>query len=255
MSDGIAWPERVLGRLFDRPLGSSFPLGIEVDPADVRSFVRAVARQVDVSPTDAHVDVVDGEVLLRRPRAGWALRTGQAGPLLARALRASDPQVDLPLRRLEPKVTKDELGYTIVVRLSELKLYLYDGMKLRKTYPVAAGMPQYPTPTGEWTIVNKVANPTWVNPAPDGWGAGLPATIGPGPGNPLGTRALYLNAPGIRIHGTYAEYSIGSYASHGCVRMYIEDAEELFDIVPVGTPAFVVQYPTHLVILMFDGES
>jgi lipoprotein-anchoring transpeptidase ErfK/SrfK len=61
-----------------------------------------------------------------------------------------------------------------------------------------------------------------------------------GPSNPLGTRALYLDAPGIRIHGTSASYSIGSYASHGCVRMFMGDVEELYEIVPIGTTAHVV---------------
>jgi L,D-transpeptidase ErfK/SrfK len=79
-----------------------------------------------------------------------------------------------------------------------------------------------------------------VNPAPTGWGAGAPAEIPPGPGNPLGTRALYLDAPGIRIHGTYDADSIGTYASHGCIRMRIADAEELYPLVPVGTPALVI---------------
>jgi L,D-transpeptidase ErfK/SrfK len=109
-----------------------------------------------------------------------------------------------------------------------------------KGYPVAAGSAQYPTPQGEWTIWQKVENPTWVNPDPEGWGASLPASIGPGPGNPLGTRALYLDAPGIRIHGTSASYSIGSYASHGCIRMLMSDVEELYELVPVGTTAHVV---------------
>jgi L,D-transpeptidase ErfK/SrfK len=64
--------------------------------------------------------------------------------------------------------------------------------------------------------------------------------IPPGPGNPLGTRALYLDAPGIRIHGTYSDESIGTYASHGCIRMHISDSEELFGIVPIGTTVLIV---------------
>jgi lipoprotein-anchoring transpeptidase ErfK/SrfK len=63
--------------------------------------------------------------------------------------------------------------------------------------------------------------------------------IAPGPGNPLGTRAIYLNAPGIRIHGTYSTSSIGTYASHGCIRMYIEDSEELFELVDMGARVII----------------
>ena len=102
--------------------------------------------------------------------------------------------------------------------------YLYDALKVVRSYPVATAADGYVTPVGTWEIVDKRENPTWYNPALDTWGADLPAVIPPGPGNPLGTRALYLNAPGIRIHGTYSTDSIGTYASHGCVRMFLEDS-------------------------------
>ena len=79
-----------------------------------------------------------------------------------------------------------------------------------------------------------------MNPDPLGWGKDYPASIPPGPGNPLGTRAMYLDAPGIRIHGTYNESSIGTFASHGCVRMTIADSEALYELVPVGTIVYIV---------------
>jgi L,D-transpeptidase ErfK/SrfK len=88
--------------------------------------------------------------------------------------------------------------------------------------------------------VDKQENPTWTNPAPTTWGAGLPASIPPEPGNPLGTRALYLNAPGIRIHGTYDVASVGTNASHGCIRMLMADIEALYPLVPIGTPVYVI---------------
>ncbi|MFI5053916.1 MAG: L,D-transpeptidase, partial [Acidimicrobiia bacterium] len=107
------------------------------------------------------------------------------------------------------------------------------------TYPVATAMPGYVTPPGHWKIINKVENPTWYNPAPTTWGAGMPASIPPGYGNPLGTRALYLNAPGIRIHGTYETSSIGTHASHGCIRMLIPDVEQLYPLVPIGSNVII----------------
>ena len=97
----------------------------------------------------------------------------------------------------------------------------------------------YPTPQGHFAIVAKRINPTWVNPAKDTWGAGEPDFIPPGPDNPLGTRAMDLSAPGIRIHGTPADSSIGHYASHGCIRMHIWEAEDLFNRVEVGTPVII----------------
>jgi L,D-transpeptidase ErfK/SrfK len=140
---------------------------------------------------------------------------------------------------VKPKVTADKLGKTIEVNLSTNRLTFYDGMKVRKVYPVATGQPSFPTPQGTWKVVYKRMNPTWTNPAPDGWGADMPPSIPPGPGNPLGTRAMSLNASGILIHGTYASYSIGRYASHGCIRMLLSDVEALYPQVPEGTPVLI----------------
>jgi L,D-transpeptidase ErfK/SrfK len=206
----------------------------------VKRFLRSVARAVNVDPSNAEVTFEDGRLRLRKPKAGHELSLRRAQRELMGALGQGDSEVvRFAVRTLKPEVGVDDLGYTIVIRLSALKLYLYDGIDLVKTYPVAAGQPAYPTPQGNWTIVAKAENPTWVNPDPDGWGADLPRVIGPGPGNPLGTHAMYLDAPGIRIHGTYASSSIGTFASHGCVRMNLSDVSELFDIVPVGTPVYI----------------
>ena len=240
VSGEFAWPERAFRRLLDRPVSRSFDLEYRYRDKTIGRFVDTIAEAVAVSPTDAQVDFEDGELVLRKPRQGRALRIEEARRSMMDALTGSIPAVELGLRTLKPQVTTRELGHTIVVRLSELTLYLYDGLDLVKTYPVAAGQPAYPTPQGEWTVINKAENPTWINPAPDGWGAGLPLSIAGGPSNPLGTRALYLDAPGIRIHGTADSGSIGSYASHGCVRMFQSDVEELYEIVPIGTTVHVV---------------
>lgn len=240
VSAGYGWPERVFRRVFNRSVGFSADLRFRADKARIRSYIEAVAEQVSVDPTNAQVDYEEGEIVLRRPEVGWSLPVDEALHALRRALAGGGETVHLPLQRIEPDVTREDLGHTIVVDLSELELSLYDGLKLDRTYPVAAGSPSYPTPQGQWEVINKAMNPTWTNPAPDGWGKDLPLQIGGGPSNPLGTRALYLDAPGIRIHGTSASYSIGTYASHGCIRMFMEDVEELFDIVPTGTPVHVV---------------
>jgi L,D-transpeptidase catalytic domain/Putative peptidoglycan binding domain len=240
VNQDYSWIERAYHRLLDRPVDASLDVSYSYNEDRIRRFVETIAGAVDVSPTNAQVDFVDGELVLHRPEKGKELRLRYAEESLMAALASGSSDVRFDMRTLEPQITTQELGYTIVVRLSELKLHLYKGLNLVKTYPVAAGQPAYPTPQGEWTIVNKVENPTWVNPAPDGWGADMPATIGPGPGNPLGTHALYLDAPGIRIHGTYDSGSIGTFASHGCVRMYIEDVQELFGTVPIGTQVHIV---------------
>ncbi len=131
------------------------------------------------------------------------------------------------------------LGY-IRIDVSERKLYLYDGDdRLLKTYGVAVGMPAYPTPIGKFRIITKAKNPTW-NPPDSAWAAGM-GPVPPGPENPLGTRWMGLNSPGIGIHGTPAPSSIGTAASHGCIRMRIPEVEDLFDRVFVGTPVEIVK--------------
>ena len=126
----------------------------------------------------------------------------------------------------------------IVIDRSERKLYLYDGDTLLRTYSVAVGQPRYPTPTGTFRIMSKVYDPAWT-PPPSPWADGL-EPVPPGPGNPLGTRWMGLSAPHVGIHGTYQGWSIGTAASHGCIRMHIRDVEDLFERVYVGTPVEIV---------------
>ncbi len=112
-------------------------------------------------------------------------------------------------------------------------------MRLKRTDSVGTGQPIFPTPPGHFEIITKEVNPTWINPARDTWGKNEPAEIPPGPGNPLGTRAMALSAPGILIHGTPEDWSIGHAASHGCIRMHMWEAEQLFTLVSVGTPVII----------------
>jgi lipoprotein-anchoring transpeptidase ErfK/SrfK len=136
-------------------------------------------------------------------------------------------------------VTRSNVGQVVVVHRGSRRLYLYHGMRLVRRFSIAVGMPRYPTPIGRFTIVRMERNPTWDPPNSD-WAAGL-GPVPPGPGNPLGTRWMGLSAPGIGIHGTPAAYSIGTAASHGCIRMYIREAEWLFARVRVGTSVFIVR--------------
>lgn len=123
----------------------------------------------------------------------------------------------------------------ILISRAQRMLYVYKGGKVIKTFRVAVGRPRFPTPAGNFKIVNKRTNPTWVNPG-SGWAKTMPNRIPPGPDNPLGTRAMDLSVSGIRIHGTPSAGSIGTAASHGCIRMRIPEAVQLFKMVKVGTP-------------------
>jgi lipoprotein-anchoring transpeptidase ErfK/SrfK len=235
----LSWYADFWHRLTNKPVTHAVDVPLAENNAKVAKFVRGLAPKLAVEPTDAAVRLVDGQVVRQKARDGRVLDVKASTRRLARALRGDAGKVKLVTRAVEPKVTNDKLGKTIEINLSANRLTFYDGLKVRKVYPVATGQPSFPTPQGTWEVVYKRVNPTWTNPAPDGWGADMPAFIPPGPGNPLGTRAMSLNASGILIHGTYASYSVGTYASHGCIRMLLSDVEALYPQVPIGTPVLI----------------
>jgi lipoprotein-anchoring transpeptidase ErfK/SrfK len=230
---------RVYHRVAGEPVPASLGLTYSYDRSRLQAFVQEAFDQVRKPAADAGLALVDGELVMRHAKAGQELRADVAIERVEKALRDHASRVRLPMRAVRPKVTDASLGRTIVVDISENHLYLYDGFRIVKQYDVATAAQGFVTPLGTWSIVTKVENPSWTNPDPTGWGAGMPAYIPPGPDNPLGTRALYLNAPGIRIHGTTNVDSIGTYASHGCIRMLMPDVEELYPLVSVGTPVLV----------------
>ena len=241
------WWSRTYHRIADKPVNRTFAIALSYDTTPVSAFVTTVARKVRVTGVDASYALVDGAVRMTRSKAGVALASRtQAAELLAAAIKQGQSAVTLPVATVPPKVPSSAVGKAIVVNVSKNMLYLYDGFKIVRTYHVATAMQGFVTPDGAWEVINKVVNPTWYNPClgqPGCWAASEPAVIPPGPGNPLGTRALYLNAPGIRIHGTPSDSSIGSWASHGCIRMHISESEALYPLVPVGTPVFIIGAP------------
>jgi lipoprotein-anchoring transpeptidase ErfK/SrfK len=126
----------------------------------------------------------------------------------------------------------------LVANLSQYRVRLIRNGKVVVSYPIAKGQAAYPTPTGDYEIIDKQVDPTWT-PPDSPWAAEL-SSIPPGPGNPLGTRWIGTSAPAIGFHGTYARYSVGTAASHGCMRMYIEDVEALYEEVTIGMKVSIV---------------
>ncbi len=230
--------------------------GFEIAPRYIVSASRIrvwvdtkVAKAVDRAPVSARYVLKGSRIAvspyvigrrLDRARAYAAVRSAVASSLAA-STEATFAPVQLRVDAIRPSRTRANVGKAILVDESDRRLWLYDDGRVERTYRVAVGTSQYPTPKGTFKIIRKVMNPSWTNPAPSGWGAGMPAYIGPGPSNPLGTRALYLNISGIRIHGTSKRSSIGTAASHGCMRMLRENIEELYPLVPIGTPVFIVR--------------
>lgn len=235
--------KRVWHRVTGIPLRQEFAVTSRVDGRKVESFVEDLSRLVDRPARDASIELVDGVVRIAPEQEGFAVDTKGSVQQLKRAALSDAVKVRLEGKSTGAVLKKQDIKNVLVVKIGENKLFHYRGEELVKTYDVATGLAKFPTPRGQFKIVNKRFKPTWVNPAkyPGGWGWSLPAKIGPGPGNPLGTRAMDLNSPGIRIHGSYAAYSMGYNASHGCIRMRIGDVEELFGLVDVGTPVLIVQ--------------
>lgn len=211
------------------------------------AWVKGVASQIDSAPVNADMKLVDGEVVVTHSATGRRLDASGTVAALISALDPKEALSDGDARTIsalvvpvDPEVSDKTFGKVLVVDLSQRSISLFNGLKLEKSFSCAIGTPGHPTPKGSFKIVSKRYMPTWRNPGSE-WAKGMPAFIGPGPGNPLGTRALNLDASGIRIHGTSSNSSIGTAASHGCMRMHMWDVEDLYPRVPIETPVFVVR--------------
>ncbi len=141
-------------------------------------------------------------------------------------------RVSLPSRRILP-VNPPSAG--VVVNLPERGFYVFAQGDRPRFFPIAVGEPgRFATPTGSFSIVEKVRDPDWV--APEWAGLGEDNVIPAGPDNPLGDRWIGLSSPGLGMHSTNNPSSIGSATSHGCMRMYPEVARSVFEIVETGWP-------------------
>ena len=150
----------------------------------------------------------------------------------------------------------------LILNLAEFRMYYFPEAKAGEvakvhTYPMSIGRMDWETPLGNTSIVAMAKNPAWYPPqsvrdehAADG--DPLPRVVPPGPDNPLGTRALRLGIPGYLIHGTNRPAGVGMRVSHGCVRMFPEDVEFLFDRIRVKTAVRIINVP---VKIGWDGET
>ncbi len=146
----------------------------------------------------------------------------------------------------------------IVVNLPEHRLYFYPKARagqpqLVYTYPISIGKMDWRTPLGKTKVVQKRKNPTWTPPASVraehiANGDPLPAVVAAGPNNPLGLFAMRLGLPGgdYLIHGTNNPIAVGMAVTHGCIRMYPEDIAQLFPMVAVGTPVYLINEPVKI---------
>ncbi len=151
---------------------------------------------------------------------------------------ARRPLIRPAAKTVAPTLTRNHFGPVVVVHRGSNAMHVFNGTRPWRVFRVATGQSIYPTPLGNWHVVDMQRNPWWI-PPDSPWAKGL-KPVPPGPGNPLGTRWMGLDAAGVGMHGTPDAASIGYSASHGCIRMYVPDAEWLFDRVDIGTPVFIV---------------
>lgn len=167
-----------------------------------------------------------------------------ANPALDPWIPGAGAEIVLPTQFILP----DAPHKGVVINLPEMRLYAYvNGDKAPTTYPIGIGREGLDTPLGVTKIVRKAEGPIWTptprmrREKPD-----LPAQMGPGPENPMGTHALYLGFPLVAIHGTNRAFGIGRRISSGCIRLYPEDIIALYNSIPVGTQVTVVNQPIKL---------
>jgi len=225
------------------------PVDVELyttyDANKVTAYADKVASTIKKNPRDARVDIGlrrIGKVASKDGRTidAKALATAVGAALVdPRQNRILTPK----LKVIRPKVTTAGLakayGTIVTIDRGNFKLRLFKGLKLSKTYGVAVGLPDYPTPTGRYTIANKAVNPAWTAPNSPWAGAYANETVAGGSAeNPLKARWMGI-VNGVGIHGTGAPGSIGSRASHGCIRMTVPDVIDLYPRVPVGAPVVI----------------
>jgi lipoprotein-anchoring transpeptidase ErfK/SrfK len=218
---------------------TTLALRAAVDKQLVRSFIGKLANRFNRDPVSSRLLLRNSKPFVTTPVIGRTIfQSAAIAALTDELVHATRSTIVLSAKLKQPKVTPATIGPVIVIRRGSNLLTLYNGMKVVRKFGVATGQAVYPTPLGRFQIVVMWKNPWWYPPASP-WAQGE-KPVPPGPGNPLGTRWMGLSAPGVGIHGTPQDGSIGYSLSHGCIRMHIPQAEWLFEHVVVGTPVFIV---------------
>jgi lipoprotein-anchoring transpeptidase ErfK/SrfK len=222
--------------------GTEVALAVEYSKKAVRRFVKRIDKRLSRPAVDARLKITIRRVRITHSRRGRDIDANALGDKIAASLVDPRlPRVFKPaLLTVKPNVTADKLPATVItIARSTFKLRLFKNLKLVKTYRVAVGQPAYPTPRGRFAIASKQVNPTWSVPNSP-WAGELAGSsvAGGSAANPLKARWMGI-ANGVGIHGTGQDYSIGTRASHGCIRMHVRDVIALFARVPIGTPVLI----------------
>jgi len=241
MAAGLAAPAAADGTL---PPASALP-AVTYRHKPIFRFAKAARKAVTVAPRDARLKITLTRLRKRPGRTGRtlavlpltkAIEKVLVDPLAVRAIRAATPRVRPDVRTKE---LKKRYPTVITIDRSSFRLRLFKRLRLVKRYGVAVGLPEYPTPSGLFALQSKQVNPTWTAPNSP-WAGELAGSqiAGGAPDNPLKARWMGVSGA-IGIHGTGEPWTIGSRASHGCIRMTVPDVVDLFGRVSVGTPVLI----------------
>lgn len=211
----------------------------------------ALPERGDVVGEDYTVEAQGGETLLdiaREHNVGYE-EIRRANPDVSVWMPGAGTQVVVPGRFILPPVEREGM----VINVAELRLYYYPtpsaGETPRvETYPIGIGREGFNTPLGQTTVTMRLEDPAWYPPRSvreeaAERGEEAPAVVPPGPDNPLGRHAILLDIPGYLIHSTNQPDGVGMRASRGCIRMFPEAIESIFDRVPVGMQVNIINQP------------
>ena len=237
-------PGRLVRYVSGGSLDKRIPADVTYSQQAVNRFVRRIADAIDREARDADVEPSGDSLEVVTAEYGRKLRDHQLTHEIEDAVLNADADRTIAAHThpVKPEVSGGEVAaeYPSYLTLdrSTFTLRLWQHLKLTKTYTVAVGMEGLETPEGLYHIQEKEENPSWHVPN-SAWAGDLAGqVIPPGPEDPIKARWMGI-FEGAGIHGTEETESLGSAASHGCVRMSIPDVEELYDLVEVGTPIYI----------------
>jgi lipoprotein-anchoring transpeptidase ErfK/SrfK len=237
--------ERSFRRITNGEVDQSLEPEVTYSKAAILRLVDRIRGSVERKAVNAKVEISGSGVTTESGRTGRALLASRLHKEIRAAIASpsAERRFTARVRKVQPDVRRKDLAkkypVVLIADRASFRLHVYKDLALAKTYRIAVGKAGNETPAGEYKIANKAVNPAWTVPDSD-WAGDLRGQVIPGgvPENPLKSRWLGIY-DGVGIHGTSDRASIGSNASHGCLRMLVEDVEDLYPQVPVGAPIYI----------------